>query len=110
MLFAMDYPRLVKLSHIHMLGMPLILTPCAWVFTLTPFFCERARGTIIIAGYAGIALDILSWWGITYFGVVALPVLIFGGLLLAASLLTMSALDLKWLWLNADNSSKTSTH
>ena len=106
MIFGMDYSRLVKLSHIHMLGMPMILTPAAWIFTLTPFFTERTRGMIIVAGYAGIGLDILSWWGLTYIGGGALPALIGGGLLLAFSMVTMSLLDLKWLWSTSHQTAK----
>jgi len=98
MMFAMEYGQLVKLSHIHMLGMPLILTPAAWVFAQTDFFTPRKRGLIIAAGYLGIVLDIGAWWGIVYGGAFFLVPLILGGLLLGSSLLITSGYSIGMLW------------
>jgi len=49
-----------------MLGMPLILTPAAWVFTHTGFFTRKKRSVIVVAGYLGIVCDVAAWWGLAY--------------------------------------------
>ena len=98
MMFAMEYGQLAKLSHIHMLGMPLILTPAAWVFAQTGFFTPRTRGVIIAAGYVGIGLDIGAWWGLVYGGSAFLLPLFAGGAFLALSLLATSFYSIRWLW------------
>ncbi len=98
MMFAMEFGQLVKLSHIHMLGMPLILTPAAWVFAQTNFFTPHKRGVVIALGYLGIALDIGAWWGLVYGGPFFLLILFAGGALLAFSLLSSSFYSIRWLW------------
>lgn len=97
MMFAMEFGQLVKLSHIHMLGMPLILTPATWVFALTDFFTPHKRGIVIALGYLGIALDIGAWWGLVYGCSHFLLILFTGGALLMLSLLSCSFYSIRWL-------------
>ena len=101
MLFAMEYGQLAKLSHIHMLGMPFILTPAAWVFAQTHFFSPRKRGLIIALGYAGIVLEIGAWWGLVYGCGFFLVPLFAGGASLGLSLFAASFYSLAWLWRGA---------
>ena len=107
MIFGLGYAQLVKLSHIHLFGMPLILTPSAWVFSHTLYLTRKKRDLIIVAGFLGIVCDVAAWWGLVYFGFSFLPLLMTGGILLAGSLLTMSVLDLRWLWKSSTKTKST---
>lgn len=98
MLPPMSFDLLVKLSHIHMLGMPLILTPAAWFFCRVPWPSSSKRAMIIVLGYLGILFDIVAWWGLVYLGKGFIALLFLGGLSLGSSLLLMSVADILFLW------------
>lgn len=98
MLPPMSFALLVRLSHIHMLGMPLILTPSAFLFCQVPWYSPPRKAAIIALGYLGIIFDIAAWWGLVYLGKGFIILLLLGGVSLGLSLLLMSLSDLIYLW------------
>ncbi len=97
MIQAMDLDRLVMLSHVHLLGMPLIVFPAAWIFSQSQFG-ERFKATLIGAAFLGIVLDVGSWWGLRYVGGMMVAPLILGGALLGVSFASMTLLSLMTIW------------
>ena len=97
MMFAMEASQLIKLSHIHLLGMPLILFPSAWLFSRTPKG-ETIKSLVIAVAFCGVLLDVGSWWGVRYLGGVALPTLFLGGAMMGASYVVMTLTSLVFIW------------
>jgi len=94
---GMPFPRLVTLSHIHVLATtPLIFILCL-VFSIS-LFSNRFKGVVIVFSFASIVVDIGSWWLAKLSGSLAVLVLI-GGLCLAVTFLVLILLSLYDIWL-----------
>jgi len=90
-------PRLVSLSHTHVLAtLPVIFLLClVFSFTLNR---ERLKAVVIVASFLAIVLDIGSWWLAKFVAALA-PLVILGGVCLALSFLVLILLSLQDLWL-----------
>lgn len=97
MMFGLSFKQLIKLSHIHMLGMPLIVAPTAWLY-VEGKWGESWKSLVIGLTFAGMVLDISSWWGVRYVGAPALPFLFAGGAFMAGGFGLMTAQNLIALW------------
>jgi len=90
-------PRLVSISHTHVLAtLPVIFLLCL-VFSFS-LFSEAFKGTVIVFSFASIVIDIGTWWLAKASGVLAVLVLI-GGICLAISFLALIVLSLYDIWL-----------
>ncbi len=94
---GMSIPRLVTLSHIHVLAtLPLIFVLCL-VFSFS-LFPNWFKGLVIVYSFASIVADIGSWWLAKASGSLAVLVIL-GGLALAVSFLVLILLSLYEIWL-----------
>jgi hypothetical protein len=90
-------PRLVALSHTHVLGtLPVIFLLCL-VFSVT-LHREGLKVVVILASFLAIVVDIGSWWLAKFVAALA-PLVIVGGVCLAFSFLVLILLSLQDLWL-----------
>jgi mono/diheme cytochrome c family protein len=81
---GMDTGRLLMLSHVHLLGMGMmfLLAGAAVALTVWP---KWIRCALIVGGLSSILFDIFGWWGVKYGGGAWSPVVMVGGILMAAS-------------------------
>jgi len=90
-------PRLVALSHTHVLAtLPVIFLLCL-VFSFSRF-PDAFKGVVILFSFASIVADIGSWWLAKASGALAILVLL-GGICLAISFLALILLSLYDIWL-----------
>ena len=90
-------PRLVSLSHTHVLAtLPVIFLLCL-VFSFSRF-PNAFKGAVILFSFASIVADIGSWWLAKASGALAILVLL-GGICLAISFLALILLSLYDIWL-----------
>ena len=80
---GMSVNRLLMLSHVHLLGMGMmfLLSGAAVAATLWPTW---VRCTLIVGGLSSVLIDIFGWWGVKWFGAPLAPVVMAGGMLMAA--------------------------
>jgi hypothetical protein len=90
-------PRLVSISHTHVLAtLPVIFLLClVFAFTLQR---ELVKTVVILFSFFAIVLDIGSWWLAKFVPALA-PLVIIGGIFLALSFLVLIVLSLHDLWL-----------
>ena len=90
-------PRLVSISHTHVLAtLPVIFLLClVFAFTLQR---ETVKTVVILFSFLAIVLDIGSWWLAKFVPALA-PLVIIGGVCLALSFLVLILLSLHDLWL-----------
>jgi hypothetical protein len=94
---GMPFPRLVTVSHIHVLAtLPLIFLLCL-VFSFT-LFGNRFKAAVIVYSFASIVLDIGSWWLAKASGSLAVFVIL-GGMALALAFGALIVLSLYDMWL-----------
>ncbi len=97
---GMSIPRLVTLSHIHVLAtLPLIFALCL-VFSFARF-PNWFKGLVIVYSFASIVADIGSWWLAKASGALAVFVIL-GGLALAVAFLVLILLSLYDIWLRKE--------
>ena len=98
MIAPMTAERLTMLSHAHMLTMPWILLPAAWIFSRSRRLGEGVKTIIIVTSFAGIVVDIGSWWGVRYLGKPMLVPLFAGGAMMGAGFIAMTGYSLIHIW------------
>jgi hypothetical protein len=67
MRFPKPFKEMILTTHLHMLSISGILFLVGALFACSSF-PERAKGWIIAAGFAGLALDYACMWGVRYAG------------------------------------------
>jgi hypothetical protein len=94
-------PRLVSLSHTHVLATVTVLFLLCLVFSFT-LFHEGVKTLVMVFSLSSIVVDIGTWWCAKFFAGLA-PLVIVGGVLLAVSFLVLILLSLYDLWLRPDH-------
>ncbi len=94
---GMPIPRLVSISHTHVLAMLPLMFVLVFVFSFTRF-PQRLRNVIIVLALLTIPLDIGSWWLAKASAALA-PLVILGGVCLGLAFLVLVLLPLYDLWL-----------
>lgn len=97
---GMSIPRLVTLSHIHVLATVSIIFVLCLVFSFTRF-SNGFKGIVILYSFASIVADIGSWWLAKASGSLAVLVIL-GGLSLAVAFLVLILLSLYDIWLRKE--------
>jgi hypothetical protein len=90
-------PRLVMLSHLHVMGILSLVFLLCLVFSFTAF-AEPVKIVVMAFSLCSIVADIGSWWLAKFFGAMA-PLVILGGACLGISYLALILLPLYDLWL-----------
>ncbi|MGA2642184.1 MAG: hypothetical protein ABSG21_14925 [Spirochaetia bacterium] len=90
-------PRLVSLSHLHVMGILSLVFLLCLVFSFTAF-AEPVKIVVMAFSLCSIVVDIGSWWLAKFFAAMA-PLVILGGVCLAISFLALILLPLYDLWL-----------
>jgi len=90
-------PRLVSLSHLHVMGILSLVFLLCLVFSFTAF-SEPIKIVVMAFSLCSIVVDIGSWW-LAKFIAAAAPLVILGGVCLAISFLALILLPLYDLWL-----------
>ena len=80
---GIDRGRLLMLSHVHLLGMGMmfLLVGAAVAASVWPVWL---RCLLIVGGLSSILIDIFGWWGVKFWGAALSPVVMLGGVLMAA--------------------------
>jgi hypothetical protein len=94
---GMSVPRLVTLSHLHVMGILCLVFLLCLVFSFTAF-AEPVKIVVMAFSLCSIVADIGSWWLAKFVASLA-PVVILGGVCLALSFLALILLSLYDLWL-----------
>lgn len=94
---GMSIPRLVSLSHLHVMGILSLVFLLCLVFSFTAFV-EPVKIVVMAFSLCSIVADIGSWWLAKFFAAMA-PLVILGGVCLAISFLALILLPLYDLWL-----------
>jgi hypothetical protein len=81
---GIDTGRLLSLSHYHLIGMGLMFLAAGVAVALT-LWPKWLRAALVVGGQASILLDIFGWWGVKWYGAPLSPVVMLGGILMAAS-------------------------
>jgi hypothetical protein len=97
MSFPKQFWQLAEVSHFHLFSIPVVLLILAHLLSATPI-SQRARVGLIVAGFAGAALDVGSPWAIRYVAGAFAYVLIAAWILLAGSMLSMVVVSLFSMW------------
>ncbi len=93
----MPFPRLVQISHTHLLAaLPLIFLLCL-VFSFARY-PQAVKGTVIVFALLAIPADIGSWWLARASAALA-PLVILGGVCLGLAFAALVLLSLYDLWL-----------
>ena len=58
---GMDVAKLARMTHVHLLGIPLLFYIIGALFVRTRFN-EKLKAGIVVLPFVGILIDILSWW------------------------------------------------
>jgi hypothetical protein len=89
--------HLVRVSHIHILGIVIIflLTGAIFSLSVTPIWF---RVSAVVAPYLAIVLDIGSWWATKYHDPVFAYMVIFGGALMGLALACQIFISLWDMW------------
>lgn len=96
--FYIKPARLTGLSHAHLMGIATMDGLVAFLYALT----RPSTGftaAIVTATFAGIFLDIASWWAIKYLGGGYEPLSMISGILFSGGFLMMSFAILHGMWL-----------
>jgi hypothetical protein len=94
---GMSVPRLVSLSHLHVMGILSLVFLLCLVFSFTAF-TEPVKIIVMAFSLCSIVADIGSWWLAKFIAAMA-PLVILGGVCLAISFLALILLPLYDLWL-----------
>jgi hypothetical protein len=94
---GMSVPRLVTLSHLHVMGILSLVFLLCLVFSFTAF-AEPVKILVMAFSLCSIVADIGSWWLAKFVAAMA-PLVILGGVCLAISFLALILLLLYDLWL-----------
>jgi hypothetical protein len=94
---GMSIPRLVSLSHLHVMGILSLVFLLCLVFSFTAFK-EPIKIIVMAFSLCSIVADIGSWWLAKFFAAMA-PLVILGGVCLAIAFLALILLSLYDLWL-----------
>ena len=94
---GMSVPRLVSLSHVHVMGILSLLFLLCFVFSFTTF-AEPIKIIVTAFSLGSTVADIGSWWLAKFVAALA-PLVILGGTCLAIAFLALIFLPLYDLWL-----------
>ena len=95
---GMDSGRLLMLSHVHLLGMGMMFVLAGAAVALSSF-PVWLRCALIVGGLSSILFDIFGWWGVKWYGPSLSPVVMLGGMLMAASFAGSVLVSLYDLWI-----------
>jgi len=94
---GMSVPRLISLSHLHVMGILFLVFLLCLVFSFTAF-SEPVKIVVMAFSLCSIVADIGSWWLAKFVASLA-PLVIIGGACLALAFLALILLSLYDLWL-----------
>lgn len=77
---GMSVQKLARQTHVHLLGIPMLLFILSWMFVQTRF-SERLKSVLIVLPFLGVVWDVAHWW-ITKLNPDAAAGVIFGGILM----------------------------
>jgi mono/diheme cytochrome c family protein len=94
---GVDIKKLARMTHIHLLGIPLLLFMIGSLFLRTRF-SERLKVPLVILPFLGVVWDIAHWW-ITKMNPSAALGIIFGGILMGTGFGLQWALTMWDVWM-----------
>lgn len=77
---GMAIQRLARMTHIHLLGIPMLLFIMGWMFVQTRYK-EGLKAALLVLPFLGVLFDVAHWW-ITKFNPDAAAGVILGGVLM----------------------------
>lgn len=72
--------KLARQTHVHLLGIPMLLFIMSWMFVQTRF-SEKLKSGLVILPFLGVVWDVAHWW-ITKLNPDAAAGIVFGGILM----------------------------
>jgi len=81
---GIDKGRLLSLSHIHLLGMGMMFVLAGAAVALSSW-SRNIKCVLIVGGLGSILIDIFGWWAVKWWGAPFSPVVMAGGILMAAT-------------------------
>ena len=93
----MSFRELAEVTHFHLFTMPVVFMILVHVLYLTDT-SNTTKAVTTWVSFAGVALDLLSPWLITYVSPVFVLTMLIGDLLMTISFLVMMAIPLYEMW------------
>ncbi|MFQ6091388.1 MAG: hypothetical protein ACE5OR_01700 [bacterium] len=107
LVYTKELSELLELSHVHLLGMPMMFLLLGLIFALSSL-SENLKGIIVVIPFAALLLEVSSVWLTRYVAAPFAGLMIFAGLLSGFSFLVLFLVPLWEMWFkkSADTFSK----
>ena len=99
---GISIPRLITLSHIHMISIGVIFALSGMIFLFTPIH-ERLKMILLIFPFGSLLIDVFSWWLTKQIPVFAIAVFI-GGVFTVIAFFIQFVISLQTMWKSSGES------